>query len=460
MNLREAAKKVLADSDMPLTAKEIWGKIVDRGFDKQINSKGKTPEATIAAWLYVESRKKQSSVTAIGAKPKRFSLSVKQMPTTSKVVVEIGLEPTVTAIQQDFPQQTLEGHEPASRSIYYDKCLSFLQKNSPRPMGVGEILRGVLNINPQLPWKKSNGAIRAALIRAAKARTPIHMVADSKPPLFYVGDATCVSRGVPNAPRGLSFLQCAEKVLREFGAKRPMHYRDITAKALDEGWLNTQGEHPEMTMNAQIGTDIRRRQMSRRPQMFVQHGKGYIGLAEWMAKGLRFEAEQHNKRVCSELLKTLHKMKPDEFEVLIRTLLDEMDFIDTEVTKISGDGGIDVRGTWRIADGIQIKMAIQAKRWKQNVQAPVVQAVRGSLSSSERGMIITTSDFSSGARKEAEDPTKASTISLVNGTQLVKLLVKHEIGVSKDQIEILEFNAESGVFRSRTSSESSGEATA
>ena len=69
-----------------------------------------------------------------------------------------------------------------------------------------------------------------------------------------------------------------------------------------------------------------------------------------------------------------------------------------------------------------------------------------SLSSSERGMIITTSDFSSGAKKEAEDPTKASTISLVNGEQLVKLLVKHGIGVTRDQIEILELDTDSDLF--------------
>ena len=117
-----------------------------------------------------------------------------------------------------------------------------------------------------------------------------------------------------------------------------------------------------------------------------------------------------------------------------------------EKLKRSGDGGIDVRGTWRIADGIQIKMAIQAKRWKQNVQAPVVQAVRGSLSSSERGMIITTSDFSSGARHEADDPAKASTISLVNGEQLVNLLVKNEIGIRRDKIDVLELDDNSDLF--------------
>ncbi len=38
-------------------------------------------------------------------------------------------------------------------------------------------------------------------------------------------------------------------------------------------------------------------------------------------------------------------MKPSEFEELISQLLVEMGFEMVEVTKLSGNGGIDVRGT-------------------------------------------------------------------------------------------------------------------
>lgn len=47
-------------------------------------------------------------------------------------------------------------------------------------------------------------------------------------------------------------------------------------------------------------------------------------------------------------------------------------------------------------------MAVQVKRWKSNIQSTVVQNVRGSLGASERGLIVTTSDFSKGAREEAK----------------------------------------------------------
>lgn len=45
MNLREAAKIVMNERRVPMTAREIWNKIVEHGFDKSINSRGKTRDA-------------------------------------------------------------------------------------------------------------------------------------------------------------------------------------------------------------------------------------------------------------------------------------------------------------------------------------------------------------------------------------------------------------------------------
>ena len=346
-------------------------------------------------------------------------------------------------------------------SKFIAPCLEVLRAKSPAPMTVSEIQKGILAIHPELPWKFSGGAIRAALLRAAKSGAEIRQVPGALPPKFFVGKTVKEAPGEqPNPKAGksapqpqkespFSFLECAGKVLREFGAKQPMHYREITKRALEQGWLVSSGERPEATMNALIGSDIRKRRASGKPQVFVQHGKGFIGLAEWMSKGIRFQANEHNKAVRAKMLKRLHAISPTDFENLIRTLLEAMDFIDTTVTPASGDGGIDVRGTWRVADGIEIRMAIQAKRWKANVQAPVVQAVRGSLTGSERGMIITTSDFSKGAREEAADSRKSSTVSLINGEQLVNLLVKYEVGVRSDTIRILEPDPDSEWFSAK-----------
>ena len=76
----------------------------------------------------------------------------------------------------------------------------------------------------------------------------------------------------------------------------------------------------------------------------------------------------------------------------------------------------------------KINAAVQAKRWKKNVQAPTVQGLRGALTVHEQGIIITTSGFSKGAINEAQEQGKAK-ISLIDGDKLIELLIKHRIGV-------------------------------
>ena len=241
------------------------------------------------------------------------------------------------------------------------------------------------------------------------------------------------------ANAGFSFTECAQKVLEEFGGKKPMHYKVITEMSLEKGWLVTSGKTPEATMNAQVLTEIKRQQKRGDRPRFVQHGGGFLGLSQWMRRGLAFQIEHHNQQVRKTLRKRLLDMKPDEFEKLISHLLTKMGFEKVEVTKFSGDGGIDVRGVLVVGDVVRIKMAVQVKKWKpkNNILAPVVQQVRGSLGAHEQGLIITTSDFSAGAKREAAQPDKTP-IALMNGKQLAMLLMEHDIGVRRSTPDLFE----------------------
>jgi restriction system protein len=78
---------------------------------------------------------------------------------------------------------------------------------------------------------------------------------------------------------------------------------------------------------------------------------------------------------------------------------------------------------------------------EKNIQAPAVQAVRGSLTAHEHGIIITSSDFSKGARLEANAVGKTA-ISLVSGQDLLELLITHGIGVNKEQHTVLSLDEE------------------
>lgn len=96
------------------------------------------------------------------------------------------------------------------------------------------------------------------------------------------------------AHAGFSFTDCAQKVLEAFGGKKPMHYKEITEQALQKGWLVTGGKTPEATMYAQVITEIKRQQKRGERPRFVQHGRGYVGLSQWMGRGLAFQIEQYS----------------------------------------------------------------------------------------------------------------------------------------------------------------------
>jgi uncharacterized protein len=75
MTFLELAEKVLRDEKRPMTANEIWTFAVDKGFDKQLNSGGKTPWATLGAQIYVNAKDNPRTPFAqTDSRPKKFYL--------------------------------------------------------------------------------------------------------------------------------------------------------------------------------------------------------------------------------------------------------------------------------------------------------------------------------------------------------------------------------------------------
>lgn len=71
----ELAKQVLRDAKIPLTEKEIWDFAEKKGYDKKINSMGKTPWATISARIYTDIKYNRDSIfIKYSIKPTRFFL--------------------------------------------------------------------------------------------------------------------------------------------------------------------------------------------------------------------------------------------------------------------------------------------------------------------------------------------------------------------------------------------------
>lgn len=142
--------------------------------------------------------------------------------------------------------------------------------------------------------------------------------------------------------------------------------------------------------------------------------------------------------LVEEVLERLHAMHPVRFERLILDLLKAMgygagNFGKHEMTKASGDGGIDGI-IYEDALGLDA-VYIQAKRWKQEskVTRPDLQGFVGSLTGegATKGVFVTTSDFTRDA-KEFLNRVQHRVV-LINGELLARLMIRHGVGV-RDRI--------------------------
>lgn len=120
------------------------------------------------------------------------------------------------------------------------------------------------------------------------------------------------------------------------------------------------------------------------------------------------------------------QLDAQEFEILVGHLLTALGFDGSEVTGKSGDGGVDAKGELNVSNLAKVKVFVQAKRYKlgAKVSANVVRQLRQSIPYGGQGAFITTADFQSAAADVALDPGFPR-IGLINGRQLVDLLIEH-----------------------------------
>ena len=147
-----------------------------------------------------------------------------------------------------------------------------------------------------------------------------------------------------------------------------------------------------------------------------------------------------NATLAGELMTEVMKLTPGEFERLVVKLLLKMGYgngIDNAgyVTQLSGDGGID--GIIKEDQLGFSSIYIQAKQWAldRSVDRPEIQKFAGALQGerASKGLFITTTKFSDGAKKYA-DNLRASNIVLIDGNALMGLMIKYNLGVSVEQV--------------------------
>ena len=145
----------------------------------------------------------------------------------------------------------------------------------------------------------------------------------------------------------------------------------------------------------------------------------------------------YTESLKKELLAKLKSVDPIQFERIVLILMEKMNYGVGSMTPTSHDGGID-----GIIDEDELgleKIYLQAKRYSDNkVNEKEMQNFAGALGCSpvRKGVFITTSYFDERAKRKA-DSIQGKVIRLVDGEELTRLMIKHNIGVqTKTKIEI------------------------
>jgi restriction system protein len=145
--------------------------------------------------------------------------------------------------------------------------------------------------------------------------------------------------------------------------------------------------------------------------------------------------------VKSDLLNKLKKTDPYYFEQVCVDVLTAMNYGGgkeefASVTKKTSDGGID--GVIKQDPLGLSNVYVQAKRWENDVQEKQIRDFLGALvhQNAQQGVFITTSLFSEKARQAAKN--HQFKVALIDGEQLVALMVKYKVGVQAQRtVELL-----------------------
>ena len=138
-----------------------------------------------------------------------------------------------------------------------------------------------------------------------------------------------------------------------------------------------------------------------------------------------------------EMLERILSLTAEEFQLLAGDLLAAMGF-ETEVTGKVGDGGVDVTGELVVPNLVTVKLFVQVKRYQlgTKITPNAVKQLRSSIPLNGQGAFITTAEYRKTAYDIATEPGFPP-IGLINGDQLVDLLIEYWAEISPEFQEML-----------------------
>jgi restriction system protein len=159
------------------------------------------------------------------------------------------------------------------------------------------------------------------------------------------------------------------------------------------------------------------------------------------------DAEEFGDAWREKALEAMLAMPADAFERLAQQLLREAGFVSVTVTRVSGDGGLDGTGVYRLAL-VGFPVFFQCKRYRGTVGPGAVRDFRGAMSGrGDKGLLITTGTFSADAKVESAREG-APPIDLIDGYQLCDLLKDYRLGITVTERVVEDIEVDESFFRS------------
>ena len=236
----------------------------------------------------------------------------------------------------------------------------------------------------------------------------------------------------------LPLADCAQRVLEESQTTRPMHYRTLAAKAIEAGWLVSSSRTPEVSLYAQIITEIKQRMRKGEPQRFIRYKNGFIGLTAWNDNSIAATIQKHNQQVLNDAIQRLQQLSCEHLEAILTRLLAEMGFEDITMTHSQDTTRFTVSATLVAAGAFRLPTTVLFVREPRTIDAPSFRKLVADAPDGQRLMLIATCDFSPAVADEA----RKRAIPLVNAAQLAALLAENAVGIRKSSVTCLELDTD------------------
>lgn len=234
-----------------------------------------------------------------------------------------------------------------------------------------------------------------------------------------------------------AYKEIVKRKLYEFGAKQPESAVNAKLRCHCEGldfpgaspvkYFKIVGQKGSRNLYALIETDIKTAPTSNKK---AEQIKGDLLPEEKIDESYLL----YKSSLKTQLLNRILNCHPGFFEQLVLNLLLEMGYgFDNQSGQVTGkshDGGID-GVIYEDSLGLS-KIYIQAKRYgiKNKIGIKLIQQFYAAMQGVNKGVFITTSSFTSDAKKFVNEQ-KDKTIIMIDGEHLVDLMIKYGIGLEK-----------------------------